>query len=1675
MSCKNTVLNSNSRNVVMKGLYEKDLITTYKNVGNTTIIQVSNIKDFNKRNQLLVDKIQELQPQFLSSFGSMYNTTPTELFFDKVNGSQEQFAIKNYMFERLSNFKMVDFNKLQETLDGLGKIAVQVSNGNIEIRNHKIHGFTKEEVDAIVKKYNTLSSEKQQYLKDEIRNSRNIVDKVASKLYDAYEDRLNLLTDIDSNSMKIGNKNSNNIIRVKSKEVESNRELKEIKDEVANNKAKELLRQEAEKYNKDYREKQYNEYNIDGEILPSNDNWDSNSDPNITPPVTDNYTEYTNYLDALLKSVQKKKAELIKELKNPKNKNKTKTIDDLNKLITEEGKLQEYYNNTISGENEKKVETLSNELDDLSHKLDVIDSGSIKNLGDRVDFLFGFITGTKYGSNENVEYAISENPELRSKVLSLMHKYNSKLNEISNKIIEEDVTYQHNVLNNIAFKRADGKIDQDKVDDLFKVKDDINFFEKALLGVSQASTKESITPQILKSYLEKNMSHRTSEAIAYKDRLLAAIEKLEAKGITDFSFIFEKFLSGARTGNIISKYTSEYRKKLYNYFNMEVVNNDYASYYSKKIQWLKANADVIDFRKIKAFKDLYGKNYPNEFIFSDQEMEEYENNLRKQLGKVYDKEIDKVNSWIENYELTKQNYESKYEAERNNPFVFLRSYFGDSPTTAATFNGTGGISSIFPNLNDIVFVPRKTFTEGYDFNGEEITSDTGYYNKDFDKIEQSDEMFEYWSVLEDIYSQYINPTYDISGMSFAKIQKEFLEKVGDAKGASKAGTLISKGIQAYREYFYEVGVGNKKDKGIVENYSDKTKQEIKALSSALKAKSIDELKSMARDLNLKIPNNMTPEQLVHEIASEMTLRNYSSDINKITGALIDMVALQKAREDTLPIANILLEKHKKTVGESERERKNSIEKLEHYINKVIKNEHEHARGTEQLIGKEIKTPGWIEMLLDKLGVIGWLKNKVEKNRFFYLYSDSEKQLLKELQNARERGHNSNISDSFYQDGMRYELIVDEHGGTYFASYKDKHTGEDKIIDITPEQYEEAYQKNIESKIQSLGLDLNSAGIIQGILKTIIFKGLGLNPIGGIRNRMEGKNTNLIMDMTGYYWTKGNIRHAHNFLAFANMLHILPDRISPEHMGKYKQLKIFRSLVEKMRIVQDRKNPLERNIEQSKFSMEKYTNIFSWAVDNPEFKNQGSVVLAILMDTKIENNKGELVPIFDGSKFTVFEETKDGSLRLKDEFRSEENIRNWENMEVGFNEDDNNQFFLTRNKMKTAISRTQGNYDDMDTIWASRTIWGQVLMMFKKWMPEHFMQRFASGQNFDLFTGKKQMMGRYRAMWNNNPALAVTGLSSILVGLGLGAGALTVGGITGVVAFKFIHNMMGGNKGIMEEANNIGGLVSFTKSILISTLNYPLELINLKTGIPDKYDGYSKLNLTEEEIGTLRSLAKEIAVKLTWLSIMLIAKGLTWDDDDDDDSDKRKLHNFLDNELNTTINTLQSWSDPNALYDDASRSSFLLYCGNVIKLLKSVMLLNGGDASKYALKVSPVPSFFTHMVSKDGDLLMPWQNDYEYDKGKTYWDGFIKEFKGRGHEKWSKKEYNKIRKEKKAEMLEQGMSEKDIKKALGTKPKGMSYVDALDYMENGGLPPQEPKKKGRPKGSKNKKKEDSAKE
>ena len=141
--------------------------------------------------------------------------------------------------------------------------------------------------------------------------------------------------------------------------------------------------------------------------------------------------------------------------------------------------------------------------------------------------------------------------------------------------------------------------------------------------------------------------------------------------------------------------------------------------------------------------------------------------------------------------------------------------------------------------------------------------------------------------------------------------------------------------------------------------------------------------------------------MIYEVASEVTLKNYSMDINKITAALVEQAAIHRARLNTLPVADIMFKAHSKIKGANGLERTKSIEKLKFYIDKVIKNRNDFFRGTKSVAGKEIKA-NWLEMLLNKFGELPFIKRKLEKGKFLHLLNNQERQLLKELQQAREK-------------------------------------------------------------------------------------------------------------------------------------------------------------------------------------------------------------------------------------------------------------------------------------------------------------------------------------------------------------------------------------------------------------------------------------------------------------------------------------------------------------------------------------------------------------------------------------------------------------------------------------------------------------------------------------------------
>lgn len=1375
---------------------------------------------------------------------------------------------------------------------------------------------------------------------------------------------------------------------------------------------------------------------------------------NSKRPITDNFVEYKRYKETQLSKVKNILKSLQKDKRNP-NKDLSTVMADINKYAAIEAKLKNDIESLNKNETDLMFGALTIEIAELDSALD--NATDVENIKDRLDFLYRLVKGESMDNkvSSGIEslsgYNHPDFDKISSSLDRLNRKYKEKLSALTNEIIKTDISYANNVLNN-------DKITPEQLKEMFHSPNDINWMEKTFLGITSSSNNDTIIPQILKSFLETKVAVREAEAKVLQDRLTALVHKLSSKG---FDFIFEK-TDGVKTGNIINVISPKFGKMVSRYLAIDRdENKDSGVKYKEKVQWLKNNTEVIDFRRLKSVKELYGSLYPEYFTaYNDADAENYEKFLQDTLGPLYEEEISKVFNSLENFQMQKDallsdaanSYRFRNVA-RIDPWAFIKNYNSPNFENQIAYNA-GGVNTeeVYSDVQNIRFIPIKETFVTYNEYGDEVYKSSGYYNEDFNEILSDPDKLEYWRLMREIYSDYINPTYGneySSDLSYAKFEDSWIEAISNSKGLLKGTEAFKQATKGFKSFFYERGEYRESTDRVAKNYRDNAVREITELAKTLEQLSPTRLQEELVKESLGSIKGTTKEK-ARTLARKKILDKYSTDINKTTAALLEMTTLQKAREDVLPVARVLLDSHKlASMDENGNDtRKRSVERMENWINRVIVGENEKYRGGTSFLGKNLTKNSLFGTILDKVGSIPLIGKLINKRKAMF-FSDSEKELLKYLDELKQNGHNKESDGQFSVGGVKYFLQQTEDGPKYF-----QYT--DKLVPTTENIYEKAFQSHIEERITNIGLDLNAAGIIQGILKTIILKGLGLNPISGIFNRIEGKNSGLIMDQTGQYWTKGNIHKANNFMQFVNFTKFLPERFTPEQNRKIQEFKKLQILVHNMNLIQDRKNELERQNDKSKFDYIEKLNIYQWAVENPEFKNQGAILLSVLMDAKIKDISGNEVSLFDGKGFPAYD-NQDGKLVLKEEFRTPENISNWENFAIDEKEISNNQYFVTKQKIKNAISRSQGNYDNLDVINATKDIWGRALTLFMKWMPEHFMQRFSSGKGIDLATGKNKIKGRYRYLWENNPALITTGVASLFIGFGLTPFTALAGlGLTGAVVAKYLKNVYS-KEAIHQETLSAMEFVAFAKSAVISTLNYPLEFFNSNKLISQDFGdnvvpGYSKTNLSQEEIDNLRAIAKELAVKLTFLSIMLLAKKLTWDDDDDKDSDRRQLHNFLDNQMSRMISSLSNWTNPEALATDAQRMAFLKYLWDVGKLLTSVAKFNEkGDLGENLFKVSPLPRMLTKKTS-------PWHDEREYETAQ-WQDRFIKDANS-GGEWTNKKKYEKMRKEKKEEFKDnfksQGLEGDALSDAVDNamslefprRKEGESYLSIVTRIESG---------------------------
>lgn len=1359
----------------------------------------------------------------------------------------------------------------------------------------------------------------------------------------------------------------------------------------------------------------------------------------VKPPVTDSFAEFRNFKRQVLKETESAIVKLTKDRKD-----RTKDTDEINRNISKLYLIKSGLENDLAilekEEEDNLYFVILNTVKYMHNSLDNIDRVDLENFKERLDFIFEFVNGLKFDDNtpsSNYNIANSQHPlygQLVKAIRVLTQKYYNKLDDIAKELLAGDINFHNSVLKN-------SNLSEEDIKSVLEAKSDIDIWDKYFLGTGVSNNYDTAIPQVIKSYMESYNYEEENKAYDLKVRMRDAFLKLKNKSFKPF---FERSASGALTGNIIDYTSTKFRDALKKFYSFESNPNlkSYTQRQNAKLNWLDENTDVIDFRKLKAVKNMYGSIYSNHFKFSDAEMDTYEKELKRRLGKVYDIILDKVfenlekyNSMITNLDSNLTNSQKQEIAIRNNPFVFIENYF-EGNTRIIYYNDveTGEQKSALPFVGNIAFIPKEKKVVGYHpVTGKEIYEDTGYYSKEFrDNILSDDAAFNFWKEIKEAYTNYINPTYELYGISFGKFDKSIAELMAGKKNILVKGKVLAgEGLNLMKKWFYQNTIDTETEEGVVSNYTDRTKSEIRKLKKVFYSMSEAEVRKRAKEIGLNFSSNTDINEVIHDLATEEILRNYSDDLLLITNALLDQTALQRARTQTAPVADLLLEFFKKIKDENGKVRTNAIEKLQNYINVVIKNKTIATKERDwegvKLSGKEL-----VKQTFKKA-------SKTPLINFFFdentpkMLTKSEKKVYGLLKELYEKGYNKEREYSFVVDGVRFQRL--KINGKWETTAVQ---GDTEVI-ITEEVFEKAFKKDIENQLESLGLDLTGAGIISGVMKTMIASSMAFSPAGGVRNRTEGHLTNLVNDETGEYWTPGNYLKADRFLSFANTIKMASKygRISPTANKKFTEIHKALVLFERLNIIQDRKDVLEKNVGDTNYGLNHLEDlVYAWSIALPEFKSQGGAVLSVLGDMKILNKEtGEMEPVFnlDKQEFTIYD-LKDGRLVLKDAYRTDENIRNWEEFKIDRVNLSNNSMFVAKSQAQLAVSSTQGNYEKLDTVLISKNPVTKSILLFKRWFANHAQQRFASGEGINTITGKKNMRGRYRHLVDNPGALLPA--TAIQTGISLGLGpisATVIGGTMAGLTLWSLYKSYKNKSNTKQRVFNVAHMASFAKSIVINSLNLPTEFFLDRKLLKREWDGFvPQGTLTPEQIGGLRATAKEIAIQLNFIFIGMTVAKLVGEWADDDDDDEATFRNYLINEINNTVNNYRIFQDPLLFVDEQSKMPVLRFFGNAIKVAKLLYNREFGKAGEtFFTQLTPTPRTFSKYITEGA---VPFLQKDVYDKKPWY----VKDPVFMSDEKAAYKEIYAARKEYRAELKEQlketnpGWTEDKLKYAVNKK-------------------------------------------
>lgn len=523
------------------------------------------------------------------------------------------------------------------------------------------------------------------------------------------------------------------------------------------------------------------------------------------------------------------------------------------------------------------------------------------------------------------------------------------------------------------------------------------------------------------------------------------------------------------------------------------------------------------------------------------------------------------------------------------------------------------------------------------------------------------------------------------------------------------------------------------------------------------------------------------------------------------------------------------------------------------------------------------------------------------------------EILKPNTNNLSKGLYNAKGEKFEMGGLRTRAMSqmdDWFERVVLNNYGIKHVGElgkpiysreekkkiKEIDELLKTETDEARIAELTEIRKNLGRVKTATAFFDNIFNWIRTLRLGYNVSSATTNFLEGVTSNMILAADGGHFDSKEIYYAYNIVKSMALKNVSFGKLETGLARRN------RKLMDKFDVIMDSKNELQKS------SVKSYASKFSWL--NPhelnqrvEFVNQSPIMIAMLRTEKIKDKNGKESSVWNAM---------DNNGHLKDDFKTEENTENWENLS-------GSQYLVFKQKLHKVIGLGHGlGYDKLRGMMIKSGTIGKAVAMFKTWLPTQLYWRLAVEQD-DIQLGKKGFKGRYWSYGKGSGLIHGAIVGTTMFG--------PVGGAIMGAAGLFLGAKFGTDTGV----GMLREMIETTKQLAKKALGMPVNLLSGRKIISedtkafDKWIGKGKngKTFTEQDARNMRGNMADISLQLAWLAMIILTKSLLWDDDDEPDDAERIWHNILVNKLMNLSSQATLYVNPVDAYETTVGSNAIV--------------------------------------------------------------------------------------------------------------------------------------------------------